>query len=189
MQNIELNRLSLRDNPTENQIRLLSFYTYIYLSIDRFLFGRTRVLTHVLHFLYHLSHTSTPFCSGYFGDGSSWTICLGWPWTVTLPISTFQIPRITTMSSGHTAHLYILNEFQTKWRHFVSKHFWWLYVEMRTLLGRKNICTCTILLHISVLSRIFLNKIKWLCSENLPKANKRTILITRSISLGQTLGL
>jgi hypothetical protein len=23
-----------------------------------------------------LSHTSTPFCSGYFGDGVLWTICL-----------------------------------------------------------------------------------------------------------------
>jgi hypothetical protein len=29
--------------------------------------------------LYHLSHTSSPFCSGYFGDGVSPTICLGCP--------------------------------------------------------------------------------------------------------------
>jgi hypothetical protein len=29
--------------------------------------------------LYHLSHTSSPFCSGYFGDGVSQTICLDWP--------------------------------------------------------------------------------------------------------------
>jgi hypothetical protein len=28
--------------------------------------------------LYHLSHTSSPFCSGYFGDLVSWTICPGW---------------------------------------------------------------------------------------------------------------
>jgi hypothetical protein len=34
-----------------------------------------------------LNHTSSPFCSGYFGDGVSWTICLGWPWTAVLPVS------------------------------------------------------------------------------------------------------
>jgi hypothetical protein len=27
--------------------------------------------------LYHLSHTSNPFCSGYFGDRVSWTFYLG----------------------------------------------------------------------------------------------------------------
>jgi hypothetical protein len=27
--------------------------------------------------LYHLSHTSTPFCSGCFGDGVSGITCLG----------------------------------------------------------------------------------------------------------------
>jgi hypothetical protein len=32
--------------------------------------------------LYHLSHTSSPFCSSYFGDGVLWTICLGWPQTL-----------------------------------------------------------------------------------------------------------
>jgi hypothetical protein len=26
-----------------------------------------------------LSHASSPFCSGSFGDGVSWTICPGWP--------------------------------------------------------------------------------------------------------------
>jgi hypothetical protein len=34
-----------------------------------------------------LNHTSSPFCSGYFGDRVSWTICLGWPWTAVLPVS------------------------------------------------------------------------------------------------------
>jgi hypothetical protein len=34
-----------------------------------------------------LEYTSSPFCPGYFGDGVSWTICLGWPWTLILPIS------------------------------------------------------------------------------------------------------
>jgi hypothetical protein len=28
--------------------------------------------------LYHLSHTSSPFCSGYFADGIIQSIFLGW---------------------------------------------------------------------------------------------------------------
>jgi hypothetical protein len=36
--------------------------------------------------LSHLSHTSSSFCFGYFGDGVSRTICLGWPQT-TIPNS------------------------------------------------------------------------------------------------------
>jgi hypothetical protein len=34
-----------------------------------------------------LRHISSPFCSGYFGDRASQTICLGWPQTSILPIS------------------------------------------------------------------------------------------------------
>jgi hypothetical protein len=48
--------------------------------------------------LYHFSHTSSPFCSGYFGDGISWNICQCWPQTSILPISASQIARITGMS-------------------------------------------------------------------------------------------
>jgi hypothetical protein len=33
----------------------------------------------IKHVLYYLSQTSSPFCSGYFGDRISQTICLGWP--------------------------------------------------------------------------------------------------------------
>jgi hypothetical protein len=29
--------------------------------------------------LYYLSHTPSPFCSGYFGDGVLQTTGLGWP--------------------------------------------------------------------------------------------------------------
>jgi hypothetical protein len=54
---------------------------------------------------YHLSHTSSLFCSGYFGDGVCWTICPGWPWTVILPISASQIPRITVWSTSATFSL------------------------------------------------------------------------------------
>jgi hypothetical protein len=41
-------------------------------------------------------HTSSPLCSGYFGDGVSWTICLGWPWTEILLISVSQVARRVT---------------------------------------------------------------------------------------------
>jgi hypothetical protein len=32
-----------------------------------------------------LSHTSSPFCSGYFGHEVLWTIFPGWPWTQSQP--------------------------------------------------------------------------------------------------------
>jgi hypothetical protein len=36
-----------------------------------------------------LSHISSPFCSGYFGEGVSWIICLGWPRVIILLILAF----------------------------------------------------------------------------------------------------
>jgi hypothetical protein len=33
-----------------------------------------------------LSHTSSSFCSGYFGDEMLWTIYQDWPWTIVLSI-------------------------------------------------------------------------------------------------------
>jgi hypothetical protein len=45
--------------------------------------------------LYPLSQTSSPFCSGYFGDGVSQDC---WPRTAVFPISAFQVARITSMS-------------------------------------------------------------------------------------------
>jgi hypothetical protein len=47
---------------------------------------------------YHLSHTSSPYFSGYFGDGVLQTICPGWPQTKILPISVLQAARITDVS-------------------------------------------------------------------------------------------
>jgi hypothetical protein len=52
--------------------------------------------------LYHLSYTSSPFYSGYFGDGRgrgvSGTLCQGWSWTVIFPILPFQVTNITDVS-------------------------------------------------------------------------------------------
>jgi hypothetical protein len=42
-----------------------------------------------------LSHTSSPFCSRYLGDGVSQTICQSWSQTLILPISAYQVARIT----------------------------------------------------------------------------------------------
>jgi hypothetical protein len=42
-----------------------------------------------------LIHASSSFFFGYFGDGFSRTIYLGWPWTLILPISASQVAGIT----------------------------------------------------------------------------------------------
>jgi hypothetical protein len=42
-----------------------------------------------------LNHISNSFYCGYFGDGVSQTIYLGWPPTVILQILAFQVARIT----------------------------------------------------------------------------------------------
>jgi hypothetical protein len=55
----------------------------------------TQGFTFAKQVLYHLSHTSSPFCFSYFGDGVLWTICMGWPQTAILPISDSQVARIT----------------------------------------------------------------------------------------------
>jgi hypothetical protein len=50
-------------------------------------------------------HSSTwatspvPFCSGYLGDKVPWTICLGRPWAMILPMSVSQVAGITAV--GH----------------------------------------------------------------------------------------
>jgi hypothetical protein len=54
-----------------------------------------------------LSHTSSAFCYGYFGDGVSQTICLDWPRTMTLPISASQVAWITDVSHRCLAHPFL----------------------------------------------------------------------------------
>jgi hypothetical protein len=62
-------------------------------------FFETRVWTQDLVFakwvLCHLSHSSSPFCSGYFGDVISQTICNDWSQTVILQISVSHVARTT----------------------------------------------------------------------------------------------
>jgi hypothetical protein len=62
-----------------------------------------------------LSHTYSPFCSGYFGDGRvSRTICPYWPRTVILLISASQVAKITgvnhrCLASGRVSKLLSLS--------------------------------------------------------------------------------
>jgi hypothetical protein len=48
--------------------------------------------------LYCLSHTSSPFCCGYFTDGVSGTVCLDLSGTAILLLSASQVVRITGVS-------------------------------------------------------------------------------------------
>jgi hypothetical protein len=61
--------------------------------------------------LYSLGHTSSPFCSGYFGDRVSQTVCLGWPQTMILLISASQVAKITGVSHWHLAELILWSLF------------------------------------------------------------------------------
>jgi hypothetical protein len=66
--------------------------------------------------LYHLSHTSNPFCSGYFGGEVLQTICSGWSQTKILLISVSQVARITGMSHWHLAVNFIFD----RWYNYSS---------------------------------------------------------------------
>jgi hypothetical protein len=50
------------------------------------------------------SHTSSPFCSGYFEDGVSRTICLDWSQTVILPIAASQVAKIIAIATSTWLH-------------------------------------------------------------------------------------
>jgi hypothetical protein len=55
-----------------------------------------------------LSYTSSPFCSGYFGDGGFMNCLPRWPQTLILPISASQVGRIASMSHKHLARVHVL---------------------------------------------------------------------------------
>jgi hypothetical protein len=87
----------------------LSFPTdflWFFDSKNSFVFAGTGVWTQGFSLakllLWHLSHTSSPFYSGYFKDGVSWTICPGWLPTEILQISASQVARIIGMSHQHS---------------------------------------------------------------------------------------
>jgi hypothetical protein len=63
--------------------------------------------------LYCLSHTSSPFCSDYFGDGGLKTYLPGLASNHTLPISASQEARITDMNHRYLAFIPILSVSRT----------------------------------------------------------------------------
>jgi hypothetical protein len=75
-----------------------------------FCFCGTGVWTQTFMFakqaLYHLIHTSNPFCSCYFGNRVSQTVYQDWPWTKIILIPTSQVARITGVSHWHPASLH-----------------------------------------------------------------------------------
>jgi hypothetical protein len=50
---------------------------------------------------YSLNHTSSPFCSGYFGDRVLRTSYPCWPGTSVLPISASKVARITGVNHNN----------------------------------------------------------------------------------------
>jgi hypothetical protein len=60
------------------------FFHFLFSSFFGGTGGWTQDFALAKQVLHCLSHTSSPFCSGYFGDGVSQTICLGWPQTLIL---------------------------------------------------------------------------------------------------------
>jgi hypothetical protein len=63
-------------------------HTHIYIYIYFFFFCRMGFefsFTFTKQVLYHLSHTSNPFCFDYFGDRVSPTVCPGWLWNLNPP--------------------------------------------------------------------------------------------------------
>jgi hypothetical protein len=123
----------LASNLRSSGLSLLSMcwnYRYVplclaqscYLFFSFFLMGLGFELKE-LHFanqkLYHMSHTSSPFCSSYFGDGDSRTICPGWPQTLILTISASQVARIIGVSHWHPAKLLSLNTYNNPWNRAV----------------------------------------------------------------------
>jgi hypothetical protein len=69
-----------------------------------FLGGGTGVWTqNTKQAIYFLSYTSSPFCSGYFGDGNFANYISGLALNCDLPISASQVARITGVSHWHLA--------------------------------------------------------------------------------------
>jgi hypothetical protein len=82
------------------------FHYYCFHGHFLFIFWWDWGLNSVLHtckVLYHLSHNSSPICSGYFENRILRTVSLGWFWTTVILISAFQVARIIDLSHWHLA--------------------------------------------------------------------------------------
>jgi hypothetical protein len=86
------------DEPGEPFLSSFFFFFFFFFLEWVWSFGLRASCVRAKQALYHLIHVSNPFCSGYFGDGVSRTICPGWPQTEILQISASQVVRITSVS-------------------------------------------------------------------------------------------
>jgi hypothetical protein len=115
----------------------------------KLLFGETRVWTQgfmlAKEALYALCHTSSPFFHGYFGDGVSWTICLGWSWTAIILISAFQIGRITGMSHQCLANIDVSQKITAKSSSNIKKSLR-VCMHQNFLRKFKNLSLCELIL-------------------------------------------
>jgi hypothetical protein len=87
-----LNAGKKKGNKINSNVKIeLKIQTWTNEKKNFFFLGGTGVWTQgstlVKQALYHLHQTPSPFCSGYFGNGVSQTICPGWPQTAILQIS------------------------------------------------------------------------------------------------------
>jgi hypothetical protein len=97
-------------NPLSRQT--LSPFLFFLFFFFFFLVGLGFGLRPAKQVFYCLSHTSSPFCSGYFGDGVTELFALAGLGITVLPISVSQVSRITGMSTN--TQLF-----------FFSFFFWW----------------------------------------------------------------
>jgi hypothetical protein len=80
-----------------------------------------------------LSHCTSPFCVRYFQGRVSWTICLGWLWTVILLLSASWVARITGVSHWCPVRICISNKLPSAghpWAHCsvalaMHQALWW----------------------------------------------------------------
>jgi hypothetical protein len=80
-----------------------------------------------------LRQTSIHGCSGYFGDGLSWSICPGYPQNTVFSISVNQRARITGISQQHPA----LFKYYTEWVTLSSCFFcMWITSYLSTICQR-----------------------------------------------------
>jgi hypothetical protein len=87
--------------------------------------------------LYHFSHTSSPFCSGYCGDGVSHTSFPGWPQIMSLSISTSEKTRITGVSHRCPAKPTLF-----KWKQF--KYVERFSLTFQDTCASRYLCICKI---------------------------------------------
>jgi hypothetical protein len=131
-----------------------------------------------------LSHISSPFCSGFFQDGVSWTICSG---CLKLQSSWSQHHQIASITSSCFIELFILNV-DSRWHDCISgfcllnicKLFDFLLynVHSTTTFFSSYIWEVNIITWILCVSEVKFNLIKYFaCRNNVNLSNELNFLL------------